>query len=271
VDRHRRDAGLDERDPPAVHDLVVLGGRHRDRPAEVVRDAEAHSADCRYNPLTVGAKDWMVFYAEQDVPSVLRRRPALDREATERLVERLFPGRAATALEDVSLLDGDPPDDRVHAAVWPGATVVCSGEVGVDRPSAVDPRFVEEGAGRSTYLHAMHSVVDWFAFAVWEPDGRLRRALSLSPDNGIMENAGEPLPFEEPFWSGARPADDDEDEDDPYPLPFHPLELAEEALGSLFGFVYEGPASVETIDPDDIPLAAFALKSRRRGLFGRRR
>lgn len=37
------------------------------------------------------------------------------------------------------------------------------------------------------YLHAMHSVVDWFAFAVWGPDGKLRRALSVSPANGVIE------------------------------------------------------------------------------------
>ena len=37
----------------------------------------------------------MVFYAERDVPSVLRERPTLDREATDRMVERL----AALALK----------------------------------------------------------------------------------------------------------------------------------------------------------------------------
>jgi hypothetical protein len=221
----------------------------------------------------MGAKDWMVFYAERDVPSVLRERPTLDREATERLAARLFPGHTVTALDDVSLLDGNPPDDEVYAAVWPGAMVVCSGELGIDRPSTLDRRFIEAGAGRTIYLHAMHSVVDWFAFAVWQSDGQLRRALSLSPDSGIVENIGDPLPFEEPFWAGDRPAVDPEDDDDedPYPLAFHPLELGEEALGALFGFVYEGPASVDTIDPEDITLAAFALKPRKRGLFGRRR
>jgi hypothetical protein len=220
----------------------------------------------------MGAKDWMVFYAERDVPSVLRERPMLDGEATERLVERLFPGHTVTALDDVSLLDGNPPDDEVYAAVWPGAMVVCSGELGIDRPSSLDRRFIEVGAGRTIYLHAMHSVVDWFAFAMWGSDGRLRRALSLSPDSGIVENIGDPLPFEEPFWAGDRPAVDPEDDDDedPYPFAFHPLELGEEALGTLFGFVYEGPASVDTIDPEDVTLAAFALKPRKRGLFRRR-
>jgi hypothetical protein len=155
------------------------------------------------------------------------------------------------------LLDGNPPDDEVYAAVWPGAMVVCSSEFGIDRPSALDRRFIDVGAGRTVYLHAMHSVVDWFAFAVWESGGRLRRALSLSPDSGIIENIGDPLPFEEPFWAGDRPAidpeDDDDDDEDPYPFVFHPLELGEEALGTLFGFVYEGPASVDTIDPRTSP------------------
>ena len=217
----------------------------------------------------------MVFYAEQDVPSVLHARPAFDRAATEQLVARLFPEHTVTPIDDVTLLEGDPPDDHVYAAVWPGATVVCAAELGVDQPSAVDPRFLAEGAGRAVYLHAMHSVVDWFAFGVWEPDGSLRRAFSLSPDSGVIEDVGERLEFEAPYWAGDHPAEDPEDlddEDEPYPFAFHPLELAEEALAHLFGFVYEGPASitVDTIDPDDIPLAAFTLTARKRKWFGRR-
>jgi hypothetical protein len=51
----------------------------------------------------------------------------------------------------------------------------------------------------------MHSVVDWFAFAVWQ-DGRLKRSLSLSPDSGVLEDIGAKLPFEEPYWSGKHPA-----------------------------------------------------------------
>ena len=208
----------------------------------------------------MGAKDWMIFYAERDVASVLSERPMFDREATERLVRRLFPDNTVSAIEDTSLAHGNPPDDEVYAAVWPGASVVCAGALGVDRPSTLDRRFLDVGAGRTVYLHAMHSVVNWFAFAVWGPDGQLRRALSVWPDNGVVENLGEPLPFEQPFWAGDHVDPDDIDEDDPDPLPFHPLELAEEALGTLFGFVYEGPTTnPEALDPDDIPLAAFAL------------
>ncbi|MCW2506778.1 MAG: hypothetical protein JWO79_5062 [Actinomycetia bacterium] len=61
----------------------------------------------------------------------------------------------------------------------------------------------------------------------------------MSPDNGIIENTGTPLPFEEPYWAGTRAlteADLDGIED--CPPEFHPLELAQDALRALFGFVY---------------------------------
>ncbi len=116
----------------------------------------------------------------------------------------------------------------------------------------------------------MHSVVDWFAYGVWTPDGTLRRALSVSSDDEVIEDVGERLPFEEPFWAGAHPAVDDDEE---YPLPFHPLELSEAALDHLFGFVFEGWSGMSgdsTVDPFDVTLAGFRLSERKRRLFGRR-
>jgi hypothetical protein len=44
VDRRRRHTGLDQLDPPTIHDLVVRRGRDSHRPAEVVGDAEAHAS-----------------------------------------------------------------------------------------------------------------------------------------------------------------------------------------------------------------------------------
>jgi hypothetical protein len=136
--------------------------------------------------------------------------------------------------------------------------VLCTGEVGIDHPSQIDRRFLEAAGGRTVYLQAMHSVVDWFAFAIWDGKGRLVSALSLSPDSGIMENDGEPLPFEVPYWAGQK-ALETESDDEPYPLPFHPLELAEDALRALFGFNYEG--TMEDDDPDlvGIALAGFEV------------
>jgi len=52
-------------------------------------------------------------------------------------------------------------------------------------------------------LHVKHSVVDWFAYAIWQ-DGVLLRSLSVSPGE-VFEDIGAPPPFEAPFWAGGRP------------------------------------------------------------------
>jgi hypothetical protein len=105
----------------------------------------------------------------------------------------------------------------------------------------------------------MHSVVDWFAYAIWNGDGSLWRALSLSPDSGVLENIGVPLAFEGPYWAGEHPVDDDDDDEQSYPLPFHPLELAEDALRALFGFKYEGIYLDDDPELEDVVLAGFVV------------
>ena len=105
-----------------------------------------------------------------------------------------------------------------------------------------------EAAGRTLYLHAMHSVVDFFSYAIWEPDGTLRRAYSLSPDSGVIADVGTPLPFEEKYRAGDPEFLESLDSDDEYPFRFHPLDLAEAALRELFGFNYEG--AYEDDDPE---------------------
>ena len=177
----------------------------------------------------MGAKDWLICYADDTLASVLAARPELDRVATDALVRRLFPAHEVTPVGAGTLGDDvNPADDMVCAAVWPGASLVCTSEAALDRPSELDARFLAAGAGRTTYVHAMHSVVDWFALGVWSPEGRLLRALSLSGANEeVLEDVGDHLSFEEPYWAGELPATEDE-EDEGYPFPFHPLELGEE-------------------------------------------
>ena len=153
----------------------------------------------------------------------------------------------------------DRPDGQIYAGCFEGLTIVCTSEVALDRPSQLAPRFLAEGKGRTTYLHAMHSVVDWFAYGVWTPDGALVRSLSLWPDNGIIESIGDPLPFEAPYWAGEHPPDDG-DEEYRYPLPFHPLELAESALRTLFGFNYEGFIHDDDVDLEAIVLAGYRVR-----------
>lgn len=204
----------------------------------------------------MGARDWMLVYAEREVQPVLAAAPVLDRDATRALVRRLYPGYQAEIADGTLLEQANPGDDRVYAGCFPGLAVVCTSDAALDRPSRLDQRFLAEAHGRTLYLHAMHSVVDWFAYAIWSGDGTLRRALSLSSDTGIIEDTGPWLEFEKPYWSGHRPVA--ADGKPPYRFPFHPLELAEAALRVLFGFNYEGPCRDDDLDLERIVLAGFA-------------
>lgn len=195
----------------------------------------------------------MVVYADGPVPPLLRGEPDIDEEATEALVARLHPKAQRAELGYGDLLDNaNPPDREAWAAVMDGISIVCTSRVALDRPSDIDPAIIGAMPGRTTYVAAMHSVVDWFAYAVWSPEGELVRSLSMSPDDGIIENIGDPLPFEAPFWSG-------EHEEPDYPLPFHPLDLGEEALGNLFGFCFEGMPPADPVDPEGVTLLGFQL------------
>jgi len=51
--------------------------------------------------------------------------------------------------------------------------------------------------------------------------GVLQRALTLSPDSGVIEDIGFRLPFEEPSWAGEHPAADPEEDESVYP--FHSI------------------------------------------------
>lgn len=211
----------------------------------------------------MGAKDWMLLYAAGEVAPVLRWAPALDREATRALVTGLYPVHRITEIADGTLAyDANPSAGHVYAACVPGLTVVCTDEItGLGRPSQLDERFLEAANGRTVYLHAMHSVTDWFAYAVWAEGATLVRSLDVSPGAGIVENVGTPLPFEAPYWAGKHPVDTDDEDEEPYPLPFHPLEMAEDALRHLFGFNSEGYHLPGDPDLERFALAGFLVET----------
>ncbi|MFI8458053.1 DUF6928 family protein [Kitasatospora sp. NPDC085464] len=207
----------------------------------------------------MGAKTGLLVYADGEAPGLLKRVGAPDRERTAAMMRRLYPGWAIDVAAPSNLGRGvHPPNGLAHAGSWPGVELVCDQRFMIDFPSRLPDELVAASAGRRMVLHAMHSVVDWLAFGVWE-DGRLVRALSLSPDSGIIEDIGEPLPFETPYWAGERPADivpwpDEEEDEEPYPLPFHPLDMGEDALRALCGFVVEGCP-----EPGDLAAETVAL------------
>lgn len=220
----------------------------------------------------MGAKTGLLVYADGEVPGVLRRAGVADFDRTVAMVRRFYPGRVVDACGRTRLYDGVyPPRGTVYAASLDGVEVVGDRSVMIDAPSELPEHLVAASAGRRLVLHAMHSVVDWLAFAVWE-DGRLVRSLSLSPESGIIENIGEPLPFELPYWAGERPADIvpwPGEEEEPYALPFHPLELGEDALRALCGFVLEGRPEPGDIDADAVELYGFRVARQGTAALGR--
>ena len=203
----------------------------------------------------MGAKTWMLVIADTNAREALARKPTLDRDATRTMAGTLFPDDKLTPLGDGDLSRTCPPKNEVYVGCFPGVTVIAAKEIGIDCPSKLHPRFLKAAGDRAVTLHAMHSVVDWFAYAIWE-HGKLVRSLSVSPDSGIMEDIGQRLAFEEPYWSGKHPVGVDEDAD-AYPLPFHPLELGEAALMDRFGYQLEGDIVATLLEPATIPLVRF--------------
>ncbi len=204
----------------------------------------------------MGAKTWILVCSDGRAREVLSAKPVLDRGATDAFAHELFGAEKLSALEDGSLGWTNPPDDEVVIGCFPGVAIVAAKEFGIDCPSQLDPRFLKASRGGIVHLHAMHSVVDWFAFAVWR-DGRLERSLSLAPDGGIIEDIGARMAFEEPYWAGEHPAVDSDDEGNQYPFPFHPLDLGEAALHAFFGYQLEGYISEDMFDPEQVPLMRY--------------
>lgn len=201
----------------------------------------------------MGAKTWMLVYADGDPRQTLQGKPSLDVEASFRLATSLFPGDRLSQIGNGDLSSTAPPDDEIHIGHFSTVAVVAAREFGIDHPSRIDERFLTHAPFPDAYLHAMHSVVDWFAFAQWK-NGRIVRSLSLSPDSGILENIGQPLDFEQPYWAGEHPAIDPEEDDSSYPFAFHPLELGDAALLAMFGYQLEGDVSDMPVEPESIQL-----------------
>src|SRR3989344_8462103 len=202
----------------------------------------------------MGAKTWMLVYSNGDVAKSLKKDLQLDRVKTIELVEKLFPRERLTQVEDGYLSETCPAANLIYAGYFSGVFIVAAKEFAIDYPSSLNPSFLNLGCGNTIHLHALHSVVDWLGFAIWK-NGKLERALSLSPDSGVLENIGEKLHFEIPFWNGKHPAIDPEDQEDnelQYPFPFHPLELGESVLKEFFGYILEGMHDSSLIDPESI-------------------
>ncbi|NJP33588.1 DUF6928 family protein [Micromonospora thermarum] len=209
----------------------------------------------------MGAKTALLAFADGDIRPALLGATRSERAETEALVSRVHPGYLVEPADSSTLFEVVyPPDDLTYATTLAGAELYCDRRLALDRPSELPEHLRRVGAGRRIVMHGMHSVVDALAFAVWE-DGELIRSLSLSPNGGIMEDIGEPHEFELPYWAGEHPVEPVPGwpNQHPYPLPFHPLDLGEEALRALFGFVVEGRPEPGDVDADAVHVYGFRV------------
>ena len=209
----------------------------------------------------MGAKTALLAFADGDLRASLRSTARSERAEVEQLVRLVHPGYLVAPAGDGTLSDDIyPADDLTYATVLPGAELICDRRLMLDRPSELPEHLAKASAGRRIIMHGMHSVVDWLGFAVWE-DGRLVRSLSLSPGGGITENVGEPYEFEMPYWAGEHPVEPVPGwpGQEPYALPFHPLDLGEDALRALCGFTLEGRRQADDIDALRVHLHGFRV------------
>ncbi|WP_422011256.1 DUF6928 family protein [Roseateles sp.] len=213
----------------------------------------------------MGAKTCMLAFSNGDLPRELAALPAPDRAGSVAFAAALFPKDKLELLADSTLSNTYIAEDEVLVSRFGTAGIAIAHDFALDRPSQLPPSFLRATVDAQTVcVHAMHSVVDWFAFAVWK-NGVLVRSLSVAPDSGILEDIGDRLPFEMPFWAGEHSADDPEDleaGEEPYPIPFHPLELGEVALREFFGFTIEGVMDADQLNPEAIALLRFKRKKR---------
>jgi hypothetical protein len=211
----------------------------------------------------MGFKSSVLVYSSGEPADLLRQSAAPDPAQTGALVAATHPGWTGTGEPaDGSLADCIyPPEGSVYAACLPGIGILCDQDVMVDYPSQLPAQYHGPGAGQRMILHAFHSVVDWFAYAIWQ-DGVLLRSLSLSLSSGtVIEDIGAPLRFELPFWADGRPARPELGKPTPFRLPFHPFRLSEAALSALMGFTQEGPSAETGVDAWAVPLIRFEVPS----------
>lgn len=205
----------------------------------------------------MGAKSSLLAFIDGDAAAVLRDGPELDHEAARQVLERMHPGARITPVADGTLGDDISPKEFSYVGAFPGLTLVCAPYLAPDRPSGIPSGWRRGAPAGTVLLHAQHSVVDWFAYAVWDAEGRLRRALSLAPDDGVVEDVGARPAYEQPYWDGAHPVEPWDGK--AYPLPFHPLELSERVLREFLGFEQEGTIRPGDPEPFDVPLAGFRV------------
>lgn len=207
----------------------------------------------------MGAKAWMLVYSNGDIPARWSTNPAPDKHLDRELLRALFPDKKFTELESKTLADCYPDSGVVQIANLGDMVIVATDKVALDNPSKISAHLTQYKNYPYTYAFAMHSVVDWFAFAVWHK-GQLQRALSVSPDSGIIEDLGEHFPFEMDYWAGKHSDLEATEELGENALQYHPLEFGEAVFLHFLGYQFEGADADFSVDPFSVSMHCYKAK-----------
>jgi hypothetical protein len=150
--------------------------------------------------------------------------------------------------------NGFPNRGDVNVGTFERGTVIATRDAVLFNPTKLHTRYLKAPLSREVVLLAQQSAYDMFAFGHWI-DGQLRRSISVNPVGKVWESIGDPEAFEDPFWAGERPVGSD------YPLPFHPLDMAEAAVRTFLGIHVEGQPAPGLVGPDRIQLELFGRGS----------
>ncbi|GHH13191.1 DUF6928 family protein [Streptomyces lanatus] len=199
----------------------------------------------------MGSKVSVLAFARQAPREMLHPELVDDAPSSRRLVERILPDQGMEPVGPVTL----------DEALWPLPGIACAGSFeGLElitsldlrerRPSDLSEGIHRWGVDRNAFAVFMDSIVGWAAFAMWDR-GRLRRSVSISLEEGVIEDEGVRFEFEHAYWS--RPVGAG--------LGFHPIELGNEALREFFGFVLEGRWDQHCIDPEEISVTQYSAQN----------
>lgn len=199
----------------------------------------------------MGSKAAILVLADGRPERLIRDASGLDLPRSQSLAARVLGGtpRQSGALPlDLAVW---PEDGTVCVASFERFDLVCSRVFARDHPSDMVIEASRLAGGRNAYAVCMESSRDWTSILAWSPS-QIVRAVSLNPSEGVLEDVGHKFPFEDPFWNGRRPV-----QTTGYALPFHPIDLGNEALRNFFGFILEGAEDDLCVDPEEVEVPVF--------------
>ncbi|CAM3128750.1 DUF6928 family protein [Tsukamurella hominis] len=193
----------------------------------------------------MGMKCNFIVASHGDAAARLRDLPPLDVAASDALATEIL-GKRARGRRRRAHRTGDLGDDvysrdgEIAVGVYGDLTIAAFGGAAGWIGEAIDDWGWNLIRTHGVDAFLLHSVVGLGGFARWR-NGSLVRTFCGSADDGLIDEDGDPLPFER----------DHDGEDDDFES------ITELAIRDRLGFCYEGAYYPEDLDPATVPLLVY--------------